>query len=124
MEINIGGKPIGSYKYFFYYLDTYNKEIFAINVNTFKVQKYYIDFNIKYYEPFTLKFISNEKILIGYNKIIEYKLNTKNNKFLRSRTCSENKSTYYGGLIRGNNGDLIYYGDRILFFSKRDLLND
>ena len=124
LEMNIGGKPIGSYKNFFYYLDTDNKEIYAINVNTFKVQKYYIDFNIKYYEPLTLKFISNEKILIGYNKIIEYKLNTKNNKFLRSKTCSENKSSYYGGLINGNNGDLIYYGDRILFFSKKDLLND
>ena len=124
LEMNIGGKPIGSYKNFFYYLDTDNKEIYAINVNTFKVQKYYIDFNIKNYEPLTLKFISNEKILIGYNKIIEYKLNTKNNKFLRSKTCSENKSSYYGGLINGNNGDLIYYGDRILFFSKKDLLND
>ena len=122
--MNIGGKPIGSYKNFFYYLDTNNKEIYAINVNTFKVQKYYIDFNIKYYEAFTLKFISIEKILIGYNKIIEYKLNTKNNIFLRSKTCSENKSSYYGGLINGNNGDLIYYGDRILFFSKKDLLND
>ena len=121
---NIRGKPVCSYKNFIYFLDNYNKELHAINVNNFKIKKYYLDLDVKYFKPNTLKFISEEKILFGYNKIIEYKLNTNNNRFLRNKTCSENNSEYYGGLIRGKNGDIIYYGDRILFFSKKDLLNN
>jgi hypothetical protein len=121
---NIRGDSVFSFKNFIYFLDNYNKELHAINVNNFKIKKYYLDLDIKYFEPNTLKFISEEKILFGYNKIIEYKLNTNNNRFLRNKTCTENNSAYYGGLIRGKNGDIIYYGDRILFFSKKDLLNN
>ena len=71
---NIRGKPLCSYKNFIYFLDNYNKELHEINVNNFKIKKYYIDLDIKYFEPNTLKFISEDKILFGYNKIIEYKL--------------------------------------------------
>ena len=116
---NIRGEPVCLYKNFIYFLDNHKKQLYAINANNFKIKKYYIDLNIEDIEPNTLKFISNEKILFGYNKIIEYKLN--NNRFLRNKTCSENNSEYYGGLIRGQNGDIIYYGDKILFFSKKDL---
>ena len=115
---NIRGEPVCLYKNFIYFLDNYNKELYSINANNFKIKKYYIDLDIEGYEPNTLIFISNEKILFGYNKIIEYKLD--NNRFLRNKTCSENNSKYYGRLIRGQNGDIIYYGDRILFFCKKD----
>ena len=98
---NIRGKPVCSYKNFIYFLDNDNKELHAININNFKIKKYYLDLDVKYFKPNTLKFISEEKILFGYNKIIEYKLNTNNNRFLKNRTCSENNSAYYGGLIRG-----------------------
>ena len=121
---NIRGIPVCSYKNFFYFLEKYNKELYEININNFKIKKYYIDLDIKYFEPFSLKFISNEKILFGSNKIIEYKLDTNNNRFLKNKTCSENDSKCSGGLIRGKNEDIIYYGDRILFFSKKDLIKD
>ena len=121
---NIRGDLVFSYKNFIYFLDNDNKELHAININNFKIKKYYLDLDVKFFKPSALKFISEEKILFGYHQIFEYKLNTNNNRFLRNKTCSENSSEYYGGLIRGKNGDMIYYGDRILFFSKKDLLNN
>ena len=124
LTINIRGIPVCTYKNFFYYLDNYTKELYAININNFKIKKYYIDLNISNFELFSLKFISNERVLFGHNNIIEYKLNANNNIFLKNKTCSENDSKCSGHLIRGKNEDIIYYGDRILFFSKEDLLKD
>ena len=121
---NIRGIPVCTYKNFFYFLDKINKELYAINVNNFKIKKYFIDLDICYFELISLKFISNEKVLFGHNKIIEYKLNTNNNIFFKNKTCSENDFKCSGHLIRGKNEDIIYYGDRILFFSKEDLLKD
>ena len=119
---NIEGDPICTYKNFIYFIDNYNKELYAININNFKITKYYIDLETNYFRSNSLKFISNEKILYGDKKIIEYKLNANNNRFLKNKTCSEISSEYYGGLVRGKNGDIIYYGDKILFFSQKDLL--
>jgi len=124
LKSNIIGEPVCSYKNFIYFLYEGNKELYAINFNNFKIKKYYIDLETNYFRPNSLKFISNEKILYGDKKIIEYKLDTNNNRFLKNKTCSENNSKYYGSLVRGKNGDIIYYGDRILFFSRKDLLND
>ena len=124
MISNIRGDSVYSFKNFIYFLQIYDKELYAINVNNFKIKKYYLDLDVKFFKPSALKFISEEKILFGYHQIFEYKLNTNNNRFLRNKTCSENNSECFGGLIRGKNGDMIYYGDRILFFSKKDLLNN
>ena len=78
---------------------------------------------ISEYTKISLIFISTEKFLsIIRGKIIEYK--REKNKFLKNRRCSENNPVFLGNFIKGKNGDIIFYDDRILFFNKKDLLTD
>ena len=126
IKSNITGRDIQiySYKHFAYFLDEFNEELYEINTNNFKIKKYYIDLEyISEYTKISLIFISTEKFLsIIRGKIIEYK--REKNKFLKNRRCSENNPVFLGNFIKGKNGDIIFYDDRILFFNKKDLLTD
>jgi len=124
---DIKGDPIHFYKNLIYFVDIYNNELYTLSTNNYKIKKYSIDL-VNYikdirFEPNLLIIISNDKILFGNKTIIEYKLN-KNKQFLKNKTYSPNNSTYFGCLSKGKNGDIIYFGNKILFFSNQELLKD
>ena len=119
------GVPKCVYKNYIYFFKKENKQILLVNANNLKiVDKYYIDLSSENFHD-CIKVISKDKILVllGNIELIEYKVNNKN-EFFQNRSCSENKSKYKAHLIEGKNGDLIYYGDKILFFNKNELISD
>ena len=99
-------------------------ELYSINKNNFKIKKYYIDKDNTPYDEISIFFISNDKLLaLLKNKIIVYKLN-ENGRFLKKKKCSEKDFKYRGFLTKIKNGDIIFYGDKIFFFSENEFLND
>ena len=120
------GVPKCVYKNNIYFFKQENKQILLVNANNLKiVKKYYIDLDSENFYDCTIKVISKDKILVllGNTELIEYKVNKKN-EFFKNRSCSENKSKFKAHLIKEKNGDLVFYGNKILFFNKKELISD
>ena len=119
------GIPKCLYKKYLYFLNQNYKKIYSININNFKIKNYDIDLEYASYKEYSLIFISYDKIIVLYDgkDIIEYKLNEKG-QFFENKTSSEKNSKRYNTLIKGKNKDVILYGEKILFFSEKELLND
>ena len=116
------GVPKCIYKNNIYFYE--KNELCSINYNNFKVKKYYIDLDYDPYRDYSLCFISNDKLLVLFTKkIIVYKLN-ENGRFLKNKKCSGKDFKYRGFLTKIKNGDIIFYGDKIFFFSENEFLND